>query len=483
MGFLLSFLLALAAPGPSRAAGLQAPRGLTLSVQSGLWTLVWNPIFDDDLEGYTVWERREKKGDFVQVTKMPLAHAIFRFKGFDQRRPAEFVVLARYLEGSSDPSRPVFTRLARRPGGEEAAPVSTGKAPGAESGSAVEAAAPSPTPAPTPFDQAPLRDLTSSITPFHQWRTRLGVGFSLQRVVSQGYDTIQNMPWIPSDYSSYNLNVKHTWQEFDMRTTVRVPLEVSYGVLPGLEAGVLVAFDSEFAKLEQGVLDGKDYGDTISTPLTVPSYNTSGLGDTHLFVASQLFKGTPFVLGLDLSLPTGTSRFKSFVDAEFSGGDQAGNGQGVPRLQASFLWGPKGLRRGLYAQGSFSPGATENVTVDLAGLSLRNQAVYGDVVTLGGGYTLPWSATGAAMLGATARHIQAGQWSINGVNFGPYLDRQVSQGLVENYGGLNLYDENELEFYLEVRQRLNGWLGTEGKLYFQNNSDGYTLGIGGGFAY
>ena len=110
----LALLALLALPGRAWAKP-EVPQNLTLTaLAGGVWRLTWDPILDDALNGYTVWARSQGKGEFLKISKQPLARAIFQFKGLDMSRQSEFVVTADYESGRSDPSLPAFPRLAWR---------------------------------------------------------------------------------------------------------------------------------------------------------------------------------------------------------------------------------------------------------------------------------------------------------------------------------------------------------------------------------
>src|SRR5689334_16099729 len=76
----------------ARAAELPAPQGVTLRAGSnGVMQLLWEPIYRDDLMGYSVWKRPEGKGEYTRVSvpvkrgkevvKLPLTtKASFLFK-------------------------------------------------------------------------------------------------------------------------------------------------------------------------------------------------------------------------------------------------------------------------------------------------------------------------------------------------------------------------------------------------------------------
>lgn len=135
-------------------------------------------------------------------------------------------------------------------------------------------------------------------------------------------------------------------------------------------------------------------------------------------------------------------------------------------------------------EGSYSPGTTENVTEDIPDLgSYKFQAIYGDEASFGGGYTLPWEeGRSSAVLGFKINAIRAGKWTYEDYNLGAFYDRQVMQPYIRNQSGLNLYEDDQLEVYAEINQDVR-LMTLTGKLQFINRSDGYTLGLAGGFVY
>jgi hypothetical protein len=250
-GIMLKILLTLSAllilPWSLSARVLESPQDLTLTALEGnVWQMTWEPILDDQLMGYSVFSRRGK-GDFTKITKVPVTAAIFKFKGLDASRPVEMVVLAEYEDGRSEPSLPVFSSRARRSMAQApATPGNTVPQPNTAGATAQEKPGqPSPQPemgleptkVVTPFTQRPLRDRVSMLTPHRQWRTHLAMEGQMIRTITKGYDRIWDMPMIPGDWYTYDLDRKYQWERYDIRVMFRVPLRVSYGFFPGLEIG------------------------------------------------------------------------------------------------------------------------------------------------------------------------------------------------------------------------------------------------------
>jgi hypothetical protein len=482
---------------------LAAPQNLTLSaLASGVWRLTWDPILDDSLMGYSLWSRREHKGEFTRITKQPLTRAIFQFKGLDPKRLAEFTVVAEYEEGRSEASKSAFTHLAWRESAEpeesmappakselqattQSARASTAAvkaAVKAKSQDLAAASSPEPTAEATPVHQKPLRK-QGVLLRQADWRCSLTAKYALNRVVSKGYGKFyESIPFTVSDQENYDLQRVYYWEMTVSRSSFSVPLELAYGLFPGVETGVVVAYESENAKDERATVSGHDYNTVIGGT----NLYTQGLGDALGFVRVQPIEETPLLLGLQVSMPTGKSRFKGFIKEYYFKEGEAGNGLGVPRLRLEGQWGWKGVRQGLHLQGAYQPSVTENVDIKDpdTGEVLKHQAVHGDVTEIGLGFTFPWSNIydGWAVAGILGRNIKAGRWQTNEVTRGERWS-QNSRGDVLNFGGLAIDEDNQLELSLEAGQGLSKFVSTQGRVFFRTSASGYGFGIGGGLAY
>jgi hypothetical protein len=483
-GFLL---LCLAMAGQALGAHLAAPQGLTLSVQpGGVWRLVWDPIMDDSLMGYTVLARPEGRAEYARLTKASISHALFQFRGLPAGQDEELVVVADYETGHSAPSKPAHTRLA------VPAPAD------AASQAALKPERPGQKPEPqaeaTPFFSAPVRPGRGLLIGRGQLDARVNLGYDIESFVSNGWGYVNQpnsntgtMPFNLIDYYNYDPSRLYYWEEVNSRTIFSIPLTVRYGLLDAVELGVTGAWHSESAIFERATVNGNEYNSTIN----MPEMHTSGLADTTAYIKLQPVTQWPFLLSAEMVLPTGASRFTAYASyiTDVALGVpptlEAGTGDGVTRFTLRTQWGWKALKPGMFYEAAYTPSASEDYSMTVSGLTLDHHADFGEIWEGGFGYTLPWDVVqgqGSLVVGVIGRSIKPGSWTVDGNSMVAPTDT-YDAGAVHTYANLNLVENNEMEIYAEVDQDFTQYLGTNCKAYWRSESDGYTYGICGGVVY
>jgi len=480
-------LLCIALAGQALGAHLAAPQGLTLSVQpGGVWRLVWDPILDDSLMGYTVLARPEGSAEFARLTKGPIPRALFQFRGLAAGQDEELVVVADYEKGHSALSQPVHTRLA------VPAPADAG------SQAALKPEKPGQKPEPlaaaTPFFSAPVRPGRGLLIGRGQLDAKVNLGYDTERTMTDGWSTIWDpetgtgtMPFGVTDWYIYDPTKIYYWELTTSRTIISVPVTVRYGLMDALEVGATGAWHSESAIYERATVDGNDYDRTIA----IPEMHTSGLADTTVFANLQPVASWPFKLSAEMVIPTGSSRFAAFAtnwtqtQLGVTPTQEAGTGDGITRFTLRTQWGWKALKPGMFFEAAYSPSASEDFSLTVAGHEVNHHATYGEVWEGGFGYTMPWEVVqgqGALVLGVAGTSIKPGTWTVDGYAIYAPSDT-FDAGLVHTFANLNLEPNNELELYAQVEQDITQYLGTSCKAYWRNESDGYSFGICGGVVY
>jgi|GEM_PF-4366164 len=474
-------------------AHLAAPQGLTLSVQpGGVWRLVWDPILDDGLMGYSVLGRQAGKKEFTRLTKAPIARALFQFRGLAAGQDEELVVVAEYEAGPSAPSKPAFSRLALALAADMASPL----VPKPEK----PAAGPQPLPqhqpqaSATPFFSAPVRPGRGLLVGRGKLDAKADLGYDIESFVSNGWGYVNQpnsntgtMPFNLIDYYNYDPSRLYYWEEVNSRTIFSVPLTVRYGLLDAMELGVTGAWHSYCSIFERATVNGNEYNSTINTP----EMHTSGIADTTVYAKLQPVAQWPLLFSAEALLPTGTSRFTSYaayltdVAMGVSPTLQAGTGDGVMRLTLRAQWGWKALKPGVFYEAAYTPSASEDYSLTVAGTTFDHHADFGEIWEGGLGYTMPWEVVtgqGALVVGVTGRSIKPGRWTVDGSNMVAPTDT-YDAGAVHTYADLNLVENNEMEVYAQVEQDITQYLGTSCKAYWRSEADGYTYGICGGVVY
>ena len=511
--------LALASALPAEPK-FDAPGGLTLVAQgSGRYLLLWNPIYRDDLQGYSVWLRKPGDGEFTrlsvpvkvgkEVKKEPITSdsKVVLSMGRD-RDDLEMTVVAEYEDGVSLKAPVVRSAKAKRMVPFVAETVPDGAAPGASPTAGAQAPAataegghyplsddaapPERAGVPKPWEKRLERDLRPLIVPPGQLHTQLGAEFSYFRSIYNGNDKFYKLRLIGTGIDP---NKEVYWQRIDVRTTLSAPLTLRFGLLPGVEAFGQASYHAEDYFIGLFRIDGEDFSYITFVhwnPVTMqydelPNPTSTGIGDLPLGLRFQPFETQPLVLTAQLTLPTGQSRFKAFLDWFSGRGQPAGTGEGITRLKVAADYGWKGLRSGVAFHGAFSPGGTEQYDEDDgSGGPVQHQvANHGDLVELGGAWTWPWRVagqSGAMALGIQGRSIGAAKWTADGVDQGSQMaptDRSAIAALTQ----LKFERDDQLEFSLEAFQDLPGGFETSGKLSYTMESFGDQWAISGQFFY
>jgi len=491
------------APAPAKAAAtFDSPTGLTLLAQGGgRYLMLWDPIYRDDLLGYSVWLRKPGDAEFMrlsvpvkvgkEVKKQPMTPdaKVVLALGHD-RSDLELTVVAEYEDGSSARAPVARSAAAHRSAAALAAAAPEGGAPPADSPTATvrersDALAHEEAPVPageTPWDKDKDREPRPLILPAGKWSTSVGAGFDFDRFITSGTYSV-----------TYSAQAQ-TWQETDVRTALVVPLTLRLGLLPGLEAWARAEYRAEDYYTASYVLNSVDY-DYVRFVTQGPNGSlayesnptTSGLGDIHVGLRAQPWDGQPLVLGLEASLPTGVSRFKSMLDFYNGVGTAAGNGDGVLRLRLAADWGQAGLQSGLSFHASYMPSATETYTLPYLGTTwvVPQSAVLGAAVELGGAYTFPWQVVGrqgALALGVTGSSVEADRWTVDGFDMGGYFSGS-NLGEIAALGGLEFKRDDRLELSLIACQDLPRGFETRGKLAYTMDALGDQLSLSGQFLY
>jgi hypothetical protein len=345
--------------------------------------------------------------------------------------------------------------------------------------------APAP-PGDAPWEARRMEDRADKplLVPPGHWSSALGVGFDYDRYSSNGTDSV-TVSGTPQT---------ETWSETDVRTVVAVPVTLRVGLLPGLEAWGRADYRAEGYYVASLVVDGVDYNYVrfvTNGPGGATVYRsnptTAGLGDVHVGLRDQPWDGQPLLLGLELSLPTGVSRFESMLDFFNGVGTPAGNGEGVMRMRVSGDWGYEGLRSGLSFHASYEPSATETTDRPFFGISGfgAQNAVLGAEAELGGAYTFPWlvlERPGALVLGLMGRSVEADRWTWGGMDVSGFFSGS-DLAEIAALGGLEFKRDDRLELSVTACQDLPRGLESRGKLAYTMDAMGDQVSISGQFLY
>jgi hypothetical protein len=512
----LGLALSAALPGDPT---FDSPTGLTLEAQgNGRYLLLWDPIYREDLQGYSVWLRKPGDKEFVrlsipvkvgkEIKKEPMTSdsKLVLSMGRD-RDDLEITVVAEYEDGVSVRAPVARSGRARR----MAAPT---EAAGAEEGSpdlaspTAAAAASSPTaagPYPVDADKAPPdvvgqakpwekreeRDQRPLLAPPGKLRTQLGADFTYFRSIYNGNDLFGNLGLLGTGIDP---NKEVYWQRIDVRTMFTVPLTLHWGLAQGLEVWGQAAYHAEDYFLSLYTIDGQDFSyiqlvhvneDGSLTVLSNPT--STGIGDIPLGIRYQPVMDQPLVIGLSVTFPTGISRFKSFLDWYSGRGSPVGTGDGIVRTKLDIDYGWKGLRSGLAFHGAYSPGGTEQYNEDdgSGGPVMNQVAVHGDAYELGGTCTWPWRVagqSGSMALGIQGRSVEADRWTTDGFDEGSQMD-PIDRSQFAALTLMKFERDDQLEFSLEAFQDLPGGFQTSGKVSYAMESFGDQWAISGQFYY
>jgi hypothetical protein len=499
----------LAAPLALFGAGFDAPTGLTIQAkEGGRFQLLWDPIYRDDLSGYSVWLRRPGEREFTrlsipvkvgkEIRKLPVtgeARLILALGA--TKRDVEVTVVAEYEDGSSERSPSAFTARAAQP--PAPAPGPDAAKPASSTAQAEGAAKPTPTPEETPdrgipVDQPWQHAIPQAdrplLTPFKGIRSEVGVDFDYIRSIRQGQALFGQLGLIGTGIDP---NKQVSWERVDLRTIFSVPLTLRWGFMPGFEAWAQASYHAEDVSLKSYVIDGSNYDyirpvayvDGNWVYLSDPT--SAGLADSKAGVRIQLFEKTPLIVGAEASIPTGISRFKSFLDWNEGRQFPAGTGEGVMRMRFGADFGYKGLRPGLSFEGAYSPGVTERLRHSFFGNDYDHVLTKGDRVELGGAYTFPWTLRakdGSLVVGALFSSTGASRWTINGVDVvqAVYPDAWEQSRLVAHINTRFVRDD-AMELYLQAFQDLPGGLRTGGRVSYLSQVQGDAIRLSGQFYY
>ena len=477
------------------AAGLDAPQGLTLSVdaaESGM--LVWDPINRDDLMGYSVWMRQDK-GEFTRLNiptlvgkelkKLPMtAKSFLALKGIG-KRTVELMVVAEYESGRSEPSLPVFSKKARRPRAESAGETpqpltSTAKPPAAATDD--EEKAPAPRPVSRPL-----------MAPQGSFHSSLNFAFLYEQTAAKGYNSMGELGYVIVDDPNFDYSRPENWTITYPRRSIRVPLSLEYGFLSALEIG------GDIAWIQERAYAGKfDFGtQTFGSYQSEAAMEASGFGNPAVKVKLQPLPSAPLRLSLRATLPSGgRSRLQAFGEYLFRASRVAGLDDNAQRLEIKAEYGEPTNEPGLSCSLGLIPAASETAVADI-GFGRREkhrvergQEIFGQI-----GYRLPWKAEsmpGSLTAGLGLRSIDPGRWLIDDVDIGDLLSKDQRAEL-RSFTGVNLGREDQFEIFVELIQNLYNFTDRYGKVSHAVDSggrfslilkpDGWIFGASGGFYY
>lgn len=492
--------LALLAGGlPAAPKGFDAPTGVTLVAKdAGRFQLVWDPIYRDDLMGYSIWLRRPGEAEFTRLSvpvkvgkelrKLPMtSDASLVLALGKSKRDIEVTVVAEYQDGVSPRSASVFTHAAL-----PAAPV-----PGA-----IPVPAPDKEPAEAavkPADdgsvdealRAPVRlqdkDLPL-LTPQGSWRTELGLGYDFKRSIRSGTSTYGALGYTDGVSAS---NQAVQWVRIDVRTVFTVPLTVRWGFLPGFEAWAQGSYQAENVFIDTFQVGSsifhhlRYFGYSNGHSYSVTEPNSAAFGDSKLGVRVQPFDRLPLLIGASATLPTGLSRFKSFLEWEEGLSDAAGTGGGAARMAFEAAYGDPGQRKGPSFHASLSPGVTERIREPWLGIPLDHVLIRGDEVEVGGDYSFPWSVNGrhgAMLLGCAVRSIGAARWTVQGIDMTKFYSPDDLGALIAHLDAKFVRDD-QIELSVQVIQSVGAGLRTGGRLAYVSGVQGDAFRVSGQFYY
>jgi hypothetical protein len=530
------FFLALGtlALGPGRAwAGLDAPTGLTISVGTdGVMQMVWDPMEADDLMGYSIWKRVEgsateythlmvpvKQGK--EVKKLPMtAKARYLFKDAPGAR-MEYIVIAEYESGRSQPSSSVRTRLARKL--EEALSPST----------AAAQATPSPvlTPAATAeeaeakplsvqaqsFDEAQMAAPANTVlsqsmgtganrtllAPAGSIRSNINFAYSQEETEAYGHNSLQELGFyvVNSDGSidtSVDRTVKGNWTAGFGESKESVPLDVEYGLLPSLEIGAEATYLHVYDIEEKFDIGDQHYVNYANAE----RLEANGFSNPWLQLRLEPVPQLPLVLTLKGSIPmVSYSRLQAWTDNFWNEqvlfqepSHQAGLDDSVFRFKIGVEFGQRNINPGPFYALVYMPGASESSPFDSgSGFKIPNRLDFGQETQGEVGYSFPWAfenKPGSASVSMIFRSIDAGDWYFNNQRqtFSPY-----QSAWFRSFTGVNTTREDQIALALEIGQNVyvktdfkgnpKFSLDTRGRLEAVLKPDGYAFNLCGGLYY
>lgn len=505
--FVLAMGLGLAACLPAASPSFDAVTGLTLTEKdAGRFQLAWDPIYRDDLMGYSVWLRKPGEREFTrlsvpvrvgkEVHKLPMTSDASLVLALGKtRRDIEVAVVAEYQDGVAPRSASVFTHSALPAAGQGAAssiPVPDVKAvrgkAATDKDSLIAKASDDDVDV---ADRKPQRLLDQDeplLTPYGSWRSELDLGFDYKRSIRSGTATYAQLGYsVANAPSSQSVQ----WARIDTRTIFSVPLTLRWGFLPGFEAWAQGNYDIERVFIDSYKIGSETlghvayFGQAHGQKYAVTEPNSAALGDSKVGVRVTPFGQLPLWIGAFAQLPTGQSRFRSFLDWEEGRGDAAGTGIGVTRMTFQAAFGDPGQRKGPSFQASFSPGVTERVTAFWNANLLDHVFIRGDETVVGGAYTFPWaidSHKGALLLGCQVRSIGAARWTATGVDMTQYYAAD-DLGAVIAHTDARFVRDDQIEVSLQAIQSVGRGLRTGGRLAYISGVQGDAFSVSGQFFY
>lgn len=503
-----ALLIGLCLAAASAAARtFDAPTGVTLLAKDqGRFQLAWDPIYRDDLMGYSIWLRRPGEREFTrlsvpvrvgkEVHKLPMTSDASLVLALGKaRRDIEVAVVAEYQDGISPRSASVFTRSALPPMGSPAAsaiPAPDAKADAVKAPIDKDALVAKASDDEVDLaDRKPQRLLDQDeplLTPFGSWRSELDLGYDYKRSIRSGTATYAQLGYsVPNAPSSQNVR----WERIDTRTVFTVPLTLRWGFLPGFEAWAQATYDIERVFIDSYQI-GSDtfrhlvyfaYSNGHSYAITEP--NSATFGDSKAGIRVTPFDRLSLWIGASAQIPTGQSRFKSFLDWEEGQGDAAGTGLGVTRMTFQAAFGDPGQRKGPSFHASFSPGVTERVKAPWNGILLDHVFIRGDETEVGGDYTFPWALNGhkgALLLGCQVRSIGAARWTAAGVDMTQFYAPD-DLGAVIAHTDARFIRDDQIEVSLQAIQSVGQGFRTGGRLSYVSGVQGDAFRVSGQFFY
>jgi hypothetical protein len=283
------------------------------------------------------------------------------------------------------------------------------------------------------------------------------------------------------------------WRRVDTRTVFAVPLTLRWGFLPGFEVWGQASYHAEDVTINEYVIDGQSF-DYIryvrfvdGQIVYLPDPSSAGFGDSKAGVRVQPFNLSPLILGAQALIPTGLSRFKSYLDWNTGRAFPAGTGEGVLRMTFSADFGYPGQRPGLSFHGAYSPGVTERLRHEFFGADYDHVLSKGDRFELGGGYTFPWALRGrdgSLVLGAQFSSTQASHWTINGIDVVQTVyPSPIDQARLTAHMQTRFVRDDAMELSLQAFQDLPGGFRTGGKFAYVSEVYGDAFRLSGQFYY
>jgi hypothetical protein len=315
------------------------------------------------------------------------------------------------------------------------------------------------------------------------------LGIEVQRSIRKGNDRFGTLGLLGTGIDP---DKQVNWLRVDMRTVFTAPLTLRWGVLPGFEAWGRAAYHAEDLSVDAYEIDGQSFGFVVPVRVNdngelieLSNPSSAGVGDLQAGLRVQPLPDLPLLIGARASLPTGTSRFASYLNWNAARGTPAGTGDGVLRMEFEAALGEPGAQPGLSLRGAFSPGTTERLRAPFFGADFDHVLTRGDRFELGGAYSFPWrldGRDGAVMLGLALRSIDPARWRIEGVEIAPFMS-PIEQSRFNAHTQTRFVRDDQLELSIEALQDLPGGIRTGGRLSYAHGVQGDALSLSGQFFY